>query len=116
MSSEPETMLSRLERVFNRLSDQDWSWWPLVSLRPAPNQPIGLGVFCKLTLCFGGLSSLLVVLLLVLYQVPLTPLRIVYALLLGTIGYLSIYGLSFLWAWNRRATRLAQTGDGKTAE
>lgn len=104
-------MINRLEQALNRVSDQDWSWWPLLALRPASYEPVTPGILFRLLVCFGALSGAVIVLLLLAYQVPVTPLRVVFSLLFGGFGYLLIYGGSFVWAWNRRAARLLAEAD-----
>ncbi len=41
-------MLRKIEEFANRLSDMDWGWWPLRSLRPARDQEISQTLILKL--------------------------------------------------------------------
>ncbi|WP_426417126.1 hypothetical protein [Aestuariirhabdus sp. LZHN29] len=101
-------MLDKLERGLNSISDQNWSWWPLVFLRPQQEVPIDNRLLVKLTAVFGSLAGVLIVMLLVYYRVPLDAKRVIIALLVGLSVYVVIYRVSFFWAWNRRARRLAR--------
>ena len=61
----------------NGLTDMDWGWWPVVSLRPPKDKDIDN---------FSGTA-------LVLY------------LLFGVIGFFILYKCMFAYFWNRRARR-----------
>ena len=126
--------MSLWERFFNAQSDQDWTWGPFVSLRPARDLPIRPWVWMRLFLIFTalglgllGLVSLAVVLVprLVPRHKPLPPplretlatLQVIAAdpstwlMLLGLLLALPplffLFCLPYHWAWNRRAARLA---------
>lgn len=100
-------MFNRIENMLNRTSDQDWSWWPMLALRPPHHVRMSRMLLCRMALFFGLLSGGVIVVLLLAYQVPITPLRILSSFVLGILGYTLIYGCSFCWAWNRRAKRLS---------
>ncbi|RRJ85316.1 hypothetical protein [Aestuariirhabdus litorea] len=99
-------MIDGLERFLNSISDQDWSWWPLLGLRPSAQTPIDRLTLCKLSLLFGPLTALLILLLLIYRSIPLDAVRLLIILAVGVGSYSLLFALSFRWAWNRRARRL----------
>jgi hypothetical protein len=100
-----EWPMPSIEELSNRLADADWSWWPLLALRPPKDQPIGHRLIAKLTLVGGPATAVLTAALIWLdgernglvllgFSAPTIP-----AFYLVMRGVLARY-------WNRRATRL----------
>ncbi len=125
------------ERFLNWQSDSDWTWGPLVFLRPPQDQPIRPWVWVRLFVIFTTLGLLLVSLLIfVCAMLPKLaasehwPLPAPVADILATLRAMGndpqartlFFGLPFAlpflfftfclpyhWAWNRRASRLQKT-------
>ena len=124
------------ERFFNWQSDQDWTWGPFVSLRPVQSEPIRPWVWLRLFLIFTGLGMTLLGTLAIAgfiltkaiskKQLAFSPfvsdtLATVQGMLVDTTAqtviavlFLSLpllfaaFCLPYHWAWNRRASRLAE--------
>jgi hypothetical protein len=107
--------LSSIEDRLNWLSDQDWGWWPFLSLRPPRTQPIGLGRLLQIVLVFGTMGAAPMTLLACLIGPSLTFGVVWKGVVAFYLLVLLIYGGSFALAWNRRARRLAAptADDGK---
>jgi hypothetical protein len=103
-----------IEEFLNRLNDQDWGWWPLVSLRPKRDEKMTTDYVAKIALFYGGIGgfvfSVVVILLGSLYGGPpgfSEAIWIVAVLtVLITIIFIPVYRVTFAVAWNRRAERL----------
>lgn len=103
-----------IEQFLNRLSDQDWNWWPCLSLRPAPDEPMTTKLVAQITLIYGPVAGLacsaIVIGWLSLAFGPLgfhEAMRI--ALLLTStlmVTFFIGYRSTVVVAWNRRAARL----------
>jgi len=98
-----------MEDFFNKLADADWTWWPLLSLRPPRDQKINNLRLLKLTAFLGTFAGLAVFLLGGLsHKIPFTILN---ALLWLALAWVFIFAYcKFLLAlfWNRRAARLGK--------
>ena len=126
--------MSFWEQFFNAQSDQDWTWGPFVSLRPARDLPIHPWVWARLFLIFTALGlSFLGLLALAVVLVPLVAARhqplppplpetqatlqtmaadpgtrlVLIGLVLALPPLFFLFCLPYHWAWNRRAGRLA---------
>ena len=89
--------------LLNRLSDQDWEWWPLVRLRPPQDEDISSRLVMRLTPFFGTLSGLAIA------AVAGHLLSVHYLLLelvVGWVAFFVLYRISFAPAWNVRARSL----------
>ncbi|MCQ4164524.1 hypothetical protein [Tahibacter harae] len=97
----------RFEDRINALSDQDWAWWPLLTLRPPRTQAISEARLLLIALLFGGFCALagLLLVYLVLGELPPDAGAAVAAACLA-VFYLALRFTLFL-CWNRRAGRLA---------
>lgn len=129
--------MSFWERFFNAQSDQDWTWGPFVSLRPARNLPIRPWVWARLFLIFTtlGLSLLALLSLAVVFVPRLAPRHqplppplpetlatlqamaaasstrlVLLGLLMALPPLFFLFCLPYHWAWNRRAARLVRAG------
>lgn len=130
------------ERFFNRQSDWDWAWGPLLPLRPPPRQPIRPWVWTQLFLAFTALGILLLALLtLIVVMLPRWALSqhrplpasvsetlatlhtmgtdpgtrlILIALALSLPPLFFLFCLPYHWAWNKRAARLPKETSGAT--
>ncbi|NOU20362.1 MAG: hypothetical protein HOO93_00990 [Methyloglobulus sp.] len=91
----------------NWLTDMDWGWWPIVSLRPPKDRDIDNRVLFKISPVFGGMAALLcIVLLASRHMISFTVAKVVVIYLLCCVGFFVVYKLTFAYFWNRRATRL----------
>ena len=57
----PVEPLRKLEDLMNWLTDMDWAWWPLLSVRPPRTKDIDNRVLLKITAFFGSAAGLTVV-------------------------------------------------------
>ncbi len=106
--------MEEIEQFLNRLSDQDWNWWPCLYLRPAPDEPMTTTLVAQITLIYGPIGGLacsaIVIGWLSLAFGPVGFHEAMWIALLVTgllmvtffIGYRSTVAV----AWNRRAHRL----------
>ncbi|TDR46639.1 hypothetical protein DFR29_103175 [Tahibacter aquaticus] len=95
----------------NALSDQDWAWWPLLSLRPLREQALSHARLLQIVLGFGGVCACFSVLLYwLLFD---TPDWLVAASLAGvTVAlFYAAARLTLYRSWNRRAARLRSDVD-----
>lgn len=98
--------MNALEDLVNTFSDRDREWWPFIGLRPAKDQRMKNRVILALAVVYGLLFGIafnvigaLAGLSIAQHQPWVAPLAMV-TLLFG------LYRTFFIWAWNRRATRL----------
>lgn len=122
------------ERFFNWQSDLDWTWGPLLPLRPPSNRLIQPWVWVRLFLVFTGLGLLLLALCVLLsvllprfaslqhWSLPLSvteTLATLRAMITDPGTRLLLIGIAlslpplffafclpYHWAWNQRAARL----------
>lgn len=99
-------MMDRIEKFANWMSDMDWGWWPLLSLRPARDKDIDSVVLFKMTMFFGTVSGMLVLLIGLWDPSSPTVGSLAGDFLFGWFGFLVVYKVSFAHFWNRRAKRL----------
>lgn len=97
----------RFEDRINALSDQDWAWWPLLTLRPRREQAISEARLLLIALLFGGFCAVAGVLLLYLLLGELLPQAAAVVVLLSLAVFYSALRLTLFRSWNRRAARLA---------
>lgn len=104
--------MRRIAVALNWLSDQDWSWWPLVKYRPAKERVISNILVLKMTPLFGTLSGLAIAV--IARHLP----SLAYVLVdiaVGWIAYFVIFRASFVPAWNSRARSLKGNTAGRRA-
>jgi len=95
-----------LEDRINALSDQDWAWWPLLSLRPRRDEPLSEARLFLIAIVFGGLCAAASVVLLWLLFGPPLPLA---AAAIAAVTFVLFYvaaRFTLFRSWNRRAARL----------
>ncbi|WP_313919108.1 hypothetical protein [Tahibacter sp.] len=96
----------RLEDRINALSDQDWAWWPLLSLRPPRDETLSEARLFLIAILFGGVCATAAVALLWLLFGPPLPLA---AASIAAVTFALFYlaaRLTLFRSWNRRAARL----------
>ncbi len=96
----------RFEDRINALSDQDWAWWPLLSLRPPRDEALSEARLFLIAILFGGLCAAAAVALLWLLFGPPLPLA---AASIAAVTFALFYlaaRLTLFRSWNRRAARL----------
>ena len=106
--------MQRIEDFMNWLSDMDWGWWPVLSLRPPKNQDIDNSVLLKISLVFGIVpGQLAFVIDVVLKMVKPTFLLLGLLIVGGWIAFILVYKTTIACFWNRRARRICaeQAGD-----
>jgi len=100
-------MLDSLERAINDVSDQDWSWWPFLWLRPEKTETFTLGRSAILSLLYGvplgGLMMLVAAFSRPEFHEIAPVLAAIFPVLLFFVGSSLVAPM-----WNRRAERLAQ--------
>ena len=99
--------MDKLEDLMNSLTDRDWSWWPVLFLRPNRDQLIDSVLLLKMTAVFGTAIGVLWFLWITVSGGQTLSLS-VFALLmiLGWVFFLAGYKFTFAYFWNRRARRL----------
>jgi hypothetical protein len=103
-----------IEELLNRLTDQDWGWWPFVSLRPKPDEKMTTDYVGKIAFVFGSIGGFVlggVFILLDSFYGGLPGFSeairtVVMVTMLTTIVFIPVHRLTFAVAWNRRAERL----------
>lgn len=95
-----------IEDRINALSDQDWAWWPLLSLRPRRDMALSEARLFVIALLFGSLCAAAAVLLLWLLFGPPLPLAAAAIAALTFVLFYLTARLTLFRAWNRRAARL----------
>ncbi|MEJ0089489.1 MAG: hypothetical protein WDM80_07065 [Limisphaerales bacterium] len=98
----------------NWLTDKDWGWEPLLSLRPPKNQDIDNRIVLRLAPFFGCIPMIFVFLSAAFEHIrPFTIGHMLFlillgcaALLFGYVGFFIFYKFTFAYFWNRRARRL----------
>ena len=99
--------MRQLEDFMNGLTDMDWGWWPVVSLRPPKDKDIDNKVLFQISLVFGSVLGLILFFLReVRHRTPFSATSLVLYLLLGVIAFFIFYKVTFACFWNRRARRL----------
>ena len=99
--------MRQIEDFMNRLTDMDWGWWPVVSLRPPKDGDIDNRVLLKITPVFGSAAGLLILAIRFLEpRVTLTPIIVIIHLVIGWVAFFFIYKFTFAYFWNRRARRM----------
>ncbi|HKO91115.1 MAG TPA: hypothetical protein VJU61_08185 [Polyangiaceae bacterium] len=106
----PSSPVFPSDRVFTEFCDRDSNWGPLLFLRPAQRERIGVARTAAgavlLGLPFGLLATILLTLCARVLLRP-APGLLEFPLLL-TLGYWLVAQLTLARAWNRRAARLAR--------
>jgi hypothetical protein len=99
-----------LEDFLNRLSDQDWGWWPVLFLRPARDRDIDFRALLRITAVSGPTAGFIAYLCRLILQsittVNFKPLAL--HMLAGCVIFFIAYRITFAWSWNRRARRLRE--------
>jgi apolipoprotein N-acyltransferase len=98
--------MRKIEDFMNRLSDIDWGWWPVLSLRPPKDRDIDSRVLFKISPIFGGMAGLIILLWVALRHETSTVGKVVIFYLLGCVAFFAIYKFTFAYFWNHRARRL----------
>ncbi len=95
-----------LEDFMNRLTDQDWGWWPFVFLRPPKDKAMDNVLLVKMSFSFGSMLGLayLVIWFVAFHQLTLLSVALCFAG--GWIVFFLGYKFTFACFWNRRARRL----------
>ncbi len=98
--------MQKLEEFMNSLTDRDWGWWPVVSLRPPKTKEIQNFRLLKMTAVFGPVTALLIFLIQRRTPQIVSVRAIVLHLVLGCALFFVLYKFTFAYFWNRRARRL----------
>lgn len=108
--------MEKLEAAVNDVSDNDWSWWPFLWLRPEKSERLRLSRVATMSALYGvPLSVLLEVGIKAQYKASMTELvatALVFPMLLLVTGSTVVAPM-----WNRRADRLrARSASGFGAQ
>ncbi len=96
-----------LEDLFNSIADIDWTWWPLLSLRPAKDQKIHNLPVLKLTAFFGTFTGgCLFGIGLILNKIYFSPWNLLYLVAVFSALFFAYGKFVLAYFWNRRADRL----------
>ena len=99
--------MKQLEGFMNGLTDMDWGWWPVVSLRPPKDKDIDNKVLLQISPVFGSMLGLILFLLReVRHRAPFSIIALVLYLMFGIVAFFILYKATFAYFWNRRARRL----------
>jgi len=99
--------MQRIEDLMNWLTDRDWSWWPVVSLRPDKATEIDTWRLLKMSGAFAAIPGLVFVWFSVKPDPTLPAGPVAFYLLLGYVLFFVLYRVTFAHCWNRRARRLS---------
>ncbi|MBI5954102.1 MAG: hypothetical protein HY865_20790 [Chloroflexi bacterium] len=99
-------MIDQIENFMNGLTDMDWGWWPVLSLRPAKDKDIDNVVLLKLSLIFGSSIGIFFLLIVFLTTGVMTWGIFLFCILLGWLLFFVVYKVTFVYFWNRRARRI----------
>jgi hypothetical protein len=99
--------MRQIEDFMNSLTDMDWGWWPVVSMRPPKDRDIDVRVLAKISPIFGSTMGLLAFLLLVIQRtVTFNITGLFVYVVLGVVAFFILYKFTFAYFWNCRARRL----------
>ena len=105
--------MNKLEDFMNALTDMDWGWWPVVSLRPKKHEDIDNRVLLQISPIFGSVLGLILLYLREIRHGATFDLVVLFAyLLFGVITFFILYKVTFAYFWNRRAERLRTKKSG----
>jgi hypothetical protein len=107
-----------IEDFMNWLTDMDWGWWPVVSLRPPKDEDIDNRVLFKISPIFGSMAGLLFLFIRIVDgSERFTFTSVIAYLLFGCALFFILYKFTFAYFWNRRARRMrsVQTHDEPVA-
>ncbi len=62
--------MRKFEDIMNWLTDLDWGWWPVLSMRPQKDDDIDNRVLLKISPIFGSVAGL------ILYVLALDPIGV----------------------------------------
>lgn len=90
----------------NALSDQDWAWWPLLTLRPPREETLSQARLLVIALVFGGACAVASALLYwLLFDPPLVVAAVSIAAVTLSLFYAAAY-FTLYRSWNHRAVQL----------
>jgi hypothetical protein len=99
-------MIDRIENYMNSFTDRDWSWWPVLFLRPAKTQDIDNMIVWKLSFIFGPIIGVGWWATHVTNTGSKTLGSVLFFVLIACLFFFAIYKITFAYFWNRRARRL----------
>ncbi len=99
-------MIDQIENFMNTLTDMDWGWWPVLSLRPTKDKDIDNVIVLKMTLIYGSIAGALSALLISLLSGGITLGVLSFAFPLAWLLFFIGYKVTVVYFWNRRARRL----------
>lgn len=91
-----------ITQFHNWLSDKDFIWWPFSFLRPEANEAITFKTVIYMTLCFGGLASVMFTILAVVNN-AFNPGDAFKTFMACFVGFFLWFTLVTKPLWNRRA-------------
>ncbi|MEQ2008188.1 MAG: hypothetical protein ABMA26_15430 [Limisphaerales bacterium] len=99
--------MRKLEDLMNWMTDMDWGWWPVLSMRPPKDGDMDNRVLLKISPIFGSVAGL------ILYFLRPPPFGVEFKLevmaffvLAGWVAFYALYKVTFAYFWNCRAGRL----------
>ena len=99
-------MIDQIESFMNILTDMDWGWWPVLSLRPPKDRDIDNQTLVKLTLVFGSIVGFIFLLIVLTSTGTITLGSFLVSVVSGWLLYFGVNKFTFAYFWNRRARRL----------
>jgi hypothetical protein len=102
-------MINWIEKVLTYVADQNWTWWPMLHLRPSVQNKITNVIVLKTSLFFGPLTGFLIILLDICINNKLSIFRSIFIVIVSWLLFIILSKLTIAFFWNRRATRLCKT-------
>ena len=99
-------MMDTIEKLMNNLTDKDWGWWPVLFLRPTKDVDIDNVILFKLSLVFGSIIGVFLLLMVFLKTGVITFSTSLFSIASGWLLFFVVYKVTFVYFWNRRARRL----------
>ena len=99
-------MIDQIEAFMNKMTDIDWGWWPVLFLRPAKDKDIDNAILLKLSLVFGSFIGVFFLAMFFVRTRAIAITSILFFMLLGWVLFFLINKVTFVYVWNRRASRL----------
>lgn len=100
------TVMTGLQNKLNDLSDKDWGWWPLLSIRPKKDERMTSGLLLKLTAVVGSCSGAWAATVIHLRHNDVSLRATMLIVMLSWLFFYLTYRFTFARAWNARAAEL----------
>jgi hypothetical protein len=99
--------MNKFDNLLNRISDKDWTWWPVLFARPEKHEKMSNLHVLRATPFSGtmiGLSPVATHMLITGQGIP--PTCVIASILTGSVIFFLGFKFSFARSWTRRAAML----------